>query len=125
MRRFYLVGFCLLLMFDTAAQLCIAIAGNGAAPLEFDVDWIRRVLQEPWTYGAIAGYLGAFFAWMTLLRKAPIGPAFAASHLEVVTVLVLSSALLGEAMTLRKIAGCAIIVAGILCLARDPPVEGQ
>ena len=124
-RRFYLLGFCLLLGFDTAAQLCFAIAGAGAAPPDLSVAWLMRVLREPWTYGAMTGYIGAFFTWMTLLRRAPLGAAFAASHLEVVTVLGLSALLLGETLTIRKLIGCAVIVGGILCLARDPPVESQ
>ena len=125
MRRFYIVGFCLLLAFDSAAQLCFSLAGAGAAPLTPGVAWFYRVLSEPWTYGAVAGYIGAFFTWLTLLRRAPVGAAFAASHLEVVTVLALSVAVLGETLTLRKIVGCAVIVVGILCLARDPPAESQ
>ena len=66
------------------------LAGNAALPLEFSVDWLARVFGQPWIYGAFVGYIGAFFSWMTLLKRAPIGPAFAASHLEILSVLALS-----------------------------------
>src|SRR3989442_10264020 len=48
--------------------------------LEFSTAWLARVFGQPWIYGAFVGYIGAFFSWMTLLKRAPIGPAFAASH---------------------------------------------
>ena len=51
-------------------------------------EWLKAAVLSPWIYGAVAGYLGAFVTWMTLLKHAPVGPAFAASHLEVVTVLI-------------------------------------
>ncbi len=55
---------------------------------------MAAALSQPWVYGAVLGYVGAFFTWMSLLRHAPIGPAFAASHLEVIGVLLLSAWLL-------------------------------
>ena len=91
MRRLYVIGFPLLMAFDTLAQLCFKYAGDAALPVEANTAWLLRVLSQPWVYGAILGYVGAFFTWMSLLRHAPIGPAFAASHLEVISVLLLSA----------------------------------
>ena len=76
-------------------------------------------LETPWIYGAIAGYLGAFFTWMTLLRQAPVGPAFAASHLEVVGVLIISTPIFGEVLSLGQLLGALLIVAGVACLAKS------
>lgn len=116
MRRFYLFGFLLLMGFDTLAQISFKYAGNHALPVAADVAWLLRVFGAPWIYGAVIGYLGAFFTWMALLKHAPIGPAFAASHLEVVSVLLLSAWLFGDALTATRLAGAALIVAGIVCL---------
>ncbi|MGO4780704.1 EamA family transporter, partial [Lysobacter sp. 2RAB21] len=96
MRRFYLWGFALLMAFDTLAQVSFKIAGAHAFPPQASLDWLARLFGQPWIYGALAGYIGAFFTWMGLLKHAPIGPAFAASHLEVVSVLILSAWLFGE-----------------------------
>jgi len=52
-----------------------------------------------------------------LLEHAPIGPAFAASHLEVVTVLIVSIMLFGERLSPAKLAGAACIVLGIIFLS--------
>ncbi len=119
MKRFYLIGFLCLMVFDTTAQTCFKFVGMAADPLEFNAAWLLRVMTTPWSYGALAGYLCSFVAWMTLLRYAPIGPAFAASHMELVSVTLLSAWLFHEPLTLPKIAGGALILLGVLCLAKD------
>lgn len=115
--RFYLVGFLALMAFDTLAQLSFKQAGSQALPLEFSPAWLLRVFGRPWIYGAFVGYLGAFFIWLSLLKHAPIGPAFAASHLEIVSVLLLSHWLFGEHVGGLQLLGGAAILAGIVCLA--------
>ncbi|HEU4670955.1 MAG TPA: EamA family transporter [Dyella sp.] len=116
MRRFYLIGFALLMTFDTLTQISFKMAGNHALPVEASAAWLWRLFGEPWVYGAVLGYLGAFFTWMSLLKHAPIGPAFAASHLEVVSVMLLSVWLFHEPLTATKLVGAAAILAGIVCL---------
>ena len=117
MKRFYIIGFLVLMAFDTLAQLSFKMAGESALPLEFSPAWLVRVFGQPWIYGAFVGYIGAFFTWMSLLKHAPIGPAFAASHLEIISVLALSYWLFNEPIGWPQIIGCMFIVAGIMCLA--------
>ena len=121
--RFYLIGFLLLMAFDTLAQVSFKLAANHAMPLAFGVAWMLRVFTAPWIYGAIVGYIGAFFTWMTLLKRAPIGPAFAASHLEVISVLAISVLYFDERLSWPQLLGSVLIVAGIVCLARSETTE--
>ena len=114
--RSYMLGFLVLMVFDAVAQISFKLAGTHALPLELSVDWILRLATHPWVYGAVVGYLGAFFTWMTILKYAPIGPAFAASHLEIVVVLILSHSLLGEHIGAVQLVGSALILGGIVCL---------
>ncbi|WP_350016892.1 EamA family transporter [Rhodanobacter sp. IGA1.0] len=116
MRRFYLFGFLLLMAFDTLAQISFKVAGSQALPVQASVAWLLRVFGQPWIYGAVVGYVGAFFTWMALLKHAPIGPAFAASHLEVVSVMLLSIWLFDEHLTVARVLGAIAIIAGIVCL---------
>ncbi|MBS0591376.1 MAG: EamA family transporter [Proteobacteria bacterium] len=125
MRRFYLIGFLVLMIFDTTTQICFKFNANHAGPFVPEFDWFLRMVSAPWMYVAIAGYIGSFFTWMTLLKHAPVGPAFAASHLEIVFVLGASFLLFGERLTAWQLVGCAVILAGIVCLAFDPPDEGH
>lgn len=113
---FYLIGFLLLMLFDSIGAVSFKVAGDHALPVEANVAWLLRIFTNPWVYGAIVGYVGAFFTWMTLLKHAPIGPAFAASHLEVVSVMLLSVWLFNEHLTLGRILGALSILAGIVFL---------
>ncbi|MGO3742028.1 DMT family transporter [Kerstersia sp.] len=117
MRRFYLIGFLVLTAFDTVAQISFKLAGEQALPLEFSTAWFARVFGQPWIYGALLGYVGTFFTWLTLLKHAPIGPAFAASYLELVVVLIVSALWFGETVGWPQILGTVFILAGIACLA--------
>lgn len=117
MKLSYRWGFLLLMAFDTLSQISFKLAGIDAQPLTADIAWVTRLLIHPWIYCAILGYLGAFFTWISLLKRAPIGPAFAASHLEVVSVMLLSAPLFQERIGIAQAVGAITIVAGIVCLA--------
>jgi drug/metabolite transporter (DMT)-like permease len=125
MRRFYLAGFFGLMCFDTLAQISFKYASMQALPLSFDPDWMLRLFSRPWVYGAVVGYLGAFVTWMTLLRYAPVGPSFAASHLELVSVTFFSVWLFHEPLSAGKIIGGILILLGVLCLARSEEQESH
>lgn len=119
MKRFYILGFLSLIFFDTLAQVSFKFASIHAEPLTLDSAWLIRVFAHPWIYGAFVGYIGAFFTWMTLMKHAPIGPAFAASYLELISVTLVSVWLFNDTLTVPKVIGGLLIVAGILCLARQ------
>jgi len=115
--RFYAFGFGALMLFDTLTQVSLKLSTRDVGGFAPTLGWIGGVLGEVWIYGAVAGYLGAFFIWMTLLEHAPIGPAFAASHLEVVAVLIISVIWFGEHLSWTQGLGALLILAGIVCLA--------
>lgn len=125
MRRFIIIGFFILMSFDTLAQLSFKLASTHAMPLDFDLDWLLRLFTKPWVYGAVLGYIGAFVTWMTILKRAPVGPSFAASHLELISVTLFSVWLLGEEMNAYKIVGGTLIILGVLCLAKSEEGEAH
>ena len=117
LRLFYFAGFGVLMVFDTVTQISLKMAASRVGEFLFTGDYLREVVTTPWLYGAIGGYLCAFVTWMTLLKRAPIGPAFAASHIEIIPVLILSIFLFGESLNISQVIGCLCIVAGIVFLA--------
>ncbi len=125
MRKFYIIGFLLLLTFDTVGQFGFKLGAMHTAPANFCLAWFARVVVEPWVWAAVGGYIGAFFTYMTLLEHAPIGPAFAVSHLEIVTVMIASFFFLGERLDAPQIIGSLFIVAGILVLASGQKEAGD
>ena len=118
-RRFYILGFGALMLFDTLTQVSFKLASTHAGEFTPTTLWLWEVFMNPWIYGAILGYFGAFITWMTLLKHAPVGPAFAASHLEVVSVLAISVIYFNERLSMPQIIGALCIVAGIICLSKS------
>lgn len=119
--RFYVAGFAALLACDTWTQVAFKLAAERTGEFRWSAAWLHAAALSPWIYGAIAGYVGSFVTWMTLLQHAPVGPAFAASHLEVVTVLLVSARLFHEHLTASQIAGALCIVTGIVMLSFRAP----
>lgn len=116
-RRFYMLGFGMLMLFDTWTQIAFKLGAGDTGPFTLTAAWLSAAALNPWVYGAVIGYLGAFVTWMTLLRHAPVGPAFAASHLEVVAVLIISVLYFGEQLAPLQIVGGLCIVIGIVFLS--------
>lgn len=117
--KFYIIGFLLLMSLDTFAQISFKNASAVVEPFVINVDFFVRILSNIWVYGAIAGYIGSFIIWMTLLKYAPVGASFAASHLEIVSVTIVSYYLFNESLNNYKIIGGVLILLGVLCLAKD------
>jgi drug/metabolite transporter (DMT)-like permease len=117
MKKIVYALFVLLLAIDTFNQVAFKMAGERTAPATFDADWLLRIVNEPWIAAILAGNLLAFLIYMTLLRDVQIGPAFAASHLEIVTVMIVSVIFFGERFTPLQVIGCAAIFAGVAILA--------
>ena len=117
--KFYIIGFLLLMSLDTFDQISFKNASAVVEPFVINVDFFVRILSNIWVYGAIAGYIGSFIIWMTLLKYAPVGASFAASHLEIVSVTIVSYYLFNEPLNNYKIIGGVLILLGVLCLAKD------
>ncbi|HEY7986356.1 MAG TPA: DMT family transporter [Methylophilaceae bacterium] len=116
-RNFYILGFSALMFFDTLTQVSFKLSSSHAGIFVPQLSWLLTVFLNPWVYGAVIGYLGAFVAWMTLLKHAPVGPSFAASHLDVVTVLIISVVYLGEKLSAMQVVGAICIMIGIVFLS--------
>lgn len=119
MKKLYIIGFLVLLVFDTFTQTSFKLAALGASPAVLSLDWILRLLSQHWLYLAVLSYIGAFITYMTVLEHAPLGPAFAATHLEIVATLVVAAIFLGEHMTWIQMAGGLLIMSGVACLALE------
>ena len=116
MRKVVLLGFLLLLALDTASNVLIKLAGTVIGEPHASLDWVGRVLREPLVLAVLGCYIGSFLTYTSLLKHAPVGPAYAAVHGHVVTVLIVSMLWLGERLTLMQGLGCLLVVAGIVLL---------
>ncbi len=117
MRSRILIGFLLLIAVDTFVQIGFKLAGNRIGEPTLDLGWLDKVVNEPWVLAVLAGYGVAFVIYMTIIKHAPIGPAFAASHMEIVTVTMFSWLYFGDTISVMQAVGCCAIVGGVLVLA--------
>jgi undecaprenyl phosphate-alpha-L-ara4N flippase subunit ArnF len=103
-------------MLVTASELLLK-KGATAAPGE---SWTGLdALASLWTWGGIATYVASFVSWLYVLRYVPLGIAFALINGVHVLVPVGSWLFLGEAVSVRRWAGIALVLAGIVLIARD------
>lgn len=97
-------------------QLGFKFAADVVGPMALESSWLTGLVRNPYFYLTLFAYVGAFFVYMNMLEHAPIGPLFAASHMELVSVTIISVAFLGERFNPLQAVGCTLIVAGIVLL---------
>jgi drug/metabolite transporter (DMT)-like permease len=124
MKRQIIIYFIALMLIDTTCQLAFKLAALHSGEPTLDLAWLLRVIAEPWIYVVAIGYLCAFIAYMSILKKTAIGPAYAASHFEVVPVLIISLILFKERLTSIQAIGCIAVIAGVGLLALTERSEG-
>ncbi len=116
MKRAVILGFLALLAIDTFQQVIVKLAGNRIGAFGAEGGWLDRLAAEPLVYVVGGCYIAAFFVYSWLLKVAPVGPAYAAVHGHIVSVLIISLIFLGERITFMQGIGCLLIVAGIAVL---------
>jgi hypothetical protein len=115
--QFYILGFSVLMLCGTLTQISFKLASNYGGDFVMQLEWFLSIFSHPWINGSVLGYIGSFIDWMTLLKHAPVGPAYAASHLEVVLVLIVSAVYFGDRLAPMQIVGATLIVLGIISLS--------
>ena len=124
MRRVVLLGFLLLLSLDTAGQVSMKIAADRIAAADSPGAWLANVVAEPFVALVIILSLASFLTYVTLLKRAAVGPAYAVAHGHIVTVTLISVLFLGERITWLQGFGALLIVTGIAVLAVTEKAEG-
>jgi len=109
----------LLLGFETLCQISLKFAGHATGAFDFSLVAFRNALATPWLWVAIGCYVGAFLAWMTILRKSTLSAAFTISAIVLVAVMFASWLVFGEHLSWLQLLGATIIVAGILAIGDD------
>jgi drug/metabolite transporter (DMT)-like permease len=109
----------LLLVVETLGQVALKSAGARVGAFELNPHSILAALSTPWLWLGLACYLGQFAIWMRILERSTLSRAFPTSAIVFVSIMLASWAVFGDPMDWEKIAGSAIIVAGILLLGGD------
>ena len=83
---------------------------QGASYLQYVV----RMLLNPWVVSGLAAAFGASIAWMLAVSKLELGKAYPFMALNFVLVGLAAAPLLGETYSLQKFLGLAFIVLGLV-----------
>ena len=118
-----LLAWALLLGFETLCQISLKLAGRSTGAFDFSAVAFHRALATPWLWVAIGCYIGAFLAWMTILRKSTLSAAFTTSAIVFVSVMLSSYLMFGEHIGGLQLLGTAVIVAGILMIGDDAAID--
>ena len=76
--------------------------------------FLARLLLNPWIISALVAALAAAVAWMAAMTKLDLSHAYPFTSLAFVLVVLCSAWIFHEPLTVPKMAGLALIVAGIV-----------
>jgi multidrug transporter EmrE-like cation transporter len=88
----------------------------GALPasLRGRAEFFVTLLTNPWVLSVLVAAFIAALSWMAAMTKLPLSRAYPFVGLSFVLVLVLSAVFFDEALTVAKVAGVGLIVAGLI-----------
>ena len=97
------------------------VSQRGHLPASLEGKWhfFLSLLTDPWVLSAMATTFLAALCWMAALSKLELSKAYPFSALSFVSVLVFSGIFLNESITLGRVAGFAMVIAGLIVGVRS------
>jgi multidrug transporter EmrE-like cation transporter len=108
---------------NALAQLCLksATATSGAITLERSslVAAAGTLLSTPVFWAALAAYGLSVIVWVIGLSRVPVSQAYPLLSLGYVLTALGAWAMLGETLSMQRIAGIAVIIVGVFLVSRS------
>jgi multidrug transporter EmrE-like cation transporter len=96
----------------------VAKAGALPATLSEKISFLVHLVLNPWIMsGVLAGFF-ALICWLAAMTKFELSYAYPFMSLAFVIVLILSAVLFHEAVTVPKVLGVVLVMAGIIVASR-------
>ncbi len=113
-------------LLNAAAQLLLKAATRTSGALVSDagnVSWsaAEELLRTVPLWAGLACYVISVVLWLGALSRVPVSIAYPMLSIGYIVNAFAAAALFGEALTVAKLGGIALIVAGVLVLARAAP----
>jgi undecaprenyl phosphate-alpha-L-ara4N flippase subunit ArnF len=110
----------LTVLLTAAAQVLLKVGANGSATDDSIGSWLGvHELRDGWTWLGIVAFVASFGGWLYALRFVPLGLAFALTNGVHILVPIGSWLFLHEKIGPLRAGGIAVILAGILLLAKS------
>ncbi len=103
----------------TASELCLKLGARDTAHLAQTWTWTGLTgLASAWTWLGIVFIIFSLLGWLYLLRHLPLSIAFPLSNTPHILVPLMSSIFLGEMISPRRWCGIALVLIGLLLVAK-------
>lgn len=110
------------ILFTVYSQLIMRWQVTAAGPLPADmpgkVSFILSLLINPWVLSGIAATFLAGVSWMLVMTKFEISYAYPFVSLNYILVFLVGFVLFNEPVSLLKLAGTALVVLGLVLIAK-------
>jgi multidrug transporter EmrE-like cation transporter len=110
------------IIFTVYGQLVIKWQMNQVGPLPYSahdkICFLLSMFLRPWILTGFAAAFLASLAWMAAMTKFKLSEAYPFTSLAFVLVMLLSYAFFGEELTLNKVIGTSLVIAGLLVIVR-------
>lgn len=110
------------IFFTVYGQLIVKwrVTKAGALPVTFPerILFLINLLLNPWILSSVAAGFLALLSWMAAMTKFELSYAYPFMSLAFVFVLILSAVLFREAVTVPKVLGVLLIIAGLIVASR-------
>lgn len=113
-------GLILAIALDTLVHVVWKLAVDGIPADASVAATVEGTLRSPFFYVAMAAFGAQFYNWMRVLGSTDLSFAQPITALSYVSVLAVSGAFLHEDITLKKLAGAALILIGVAFISRTP-----
>lgn len=114
------VALCLILvsvLLGSVGQIVLKIGMEKVPEIESGLG-VFHAFKQPVVLGGLACYVIATFAWLVVLQRVPVSFAYPMISLNYIFVTVLAKYLRGEVIPTPRYLGLALILAGVLVIAR-------
>lgn len=110
------------ILFTVYGQLIVKwqVIKVGALPRTFSekIPFLAHLVLNPWILSAMAAGFCALLCWLAAMTKFELSYAYPFMSLAFVLVLILSSILFHEPVTIGKVLGVALVIAGLIVASR-------
>ncbi len=113
-------GLAAAVILDAGVQLLWKRAASGVPPGDGALRAAGALAASPWFLGALAAWAAQLANWVGVLGRADLSFAQPFTALSYVAVLGAAAAWLHEPVPPARVAGVALILAGLVCISRTP-----
>lgn len=96
----------------------VGLAGPAPQALHDKLVFLGTLLLNPWVISGLGAAFVASLSWMLALTRLPLSAAYPLTSASFLLVLFFSVLFLGEGLSLARIAGTALVIAGIFVMTR-------